>query len=303
MTLATDVIHQQRIECMKEKGLIPLNTEASPRLPGEPAWDELSDEQKKIEARKMEIYAAMIDDVDVNIERLLDYLKDINELDNTFIFFMSDNGAEGAPLDDCPVFGDWMKECCNNSYENLGKPDSYVFYGQNWGRVSTGPFRMYKGFTSEGGILVPAFANYPKLKNGGINKNFTSVMDVMPTLLDIANVQHPGTESKGRKVYSMKGVSLLPVLKGDRNRAHSEDTWMGWEVLGRRAITQDDWKLLFMGPPEGNGKWQLYNLRSDPAELNDLSTREPDRLNMMIKLWEQYATGNGIVPAEGGTVF
>ena len=299
-----DVIHAQRIARMKEKGLIPADAAIAPRLPGEPAWEELSAEQKKIQVRMMEIYAAMVDDVDVNINRLLSYLKDIEELDNTFIFFMSDNGAESAPLHDWPVFDDWIKECCNNSYENMGKADSYLYYGQNWGRVSTGPFRAYKGFASEGGVLVPAFANFSGLKSKSVtNSSYTSVMDVMPTLLELAGAQHPGNQYKGREVFPMQGVSLLPVLNADKDSVRDEEAWMGAELFGRRSIAQGKWKLLMMEPPWGTGEWQLYNLAIDPAEQNDLSATEPDRVKTMIEYWQQYESNNGLIKAEGGTQF
>jgi arylsulfatase len=299
-----DVIHAQRIARMKDKGLLADNATIAPRLPGEPAWEELSPEQKLRGARMMEIYAAMVDDLDVNVKRVLDHLKEIDELDNTFIFFMSDNGAESSPLHNWPVFGDWIKECCDNSYENMGKPNSYLYYGQNWGRVSSGPFRAYKGYTSEGGIRVPAFANYIGLKDKGVtNTSFTSVKDVMPTLLELAGVQHPGKNYKGRDILPMQGASLLPMLKSETQSVHSEDDWMGWEAFGRQSITQGDWKLLMMEKPWGTGEWQLYNLKNDPAEQNDLSAVEQDRLNTMIEFWKQYESENGVIRAEGGEVF
>jgi arylsulfatase A-like enzyme len=299
-----DVIHAQRIARMIDLGLIPADAPIAPRLPGEPTWEELSAEQKKIEARMMEIYAAMVDDLDVNINRLLSYLKDINELDNTFIFFMSDNGAESAPLHDWPVFGDWIKECCNNAYENMGKADSYLYYGQNWGRVSTGPFRAYKGYAAEGGVRVPAFANFSGLvKKGMTSESYTSVMDVMPTLLELAGAQHPGDQYQGREVLPMQGLSLLPILNSSQDSIRDKNAWMGAEVFGRRSITQDNWKLLMMEPPWGNGEWQLYNLTTDPAEQNDLSATEPERLKTMIEYWQQYESDNGLIEAEGGTVF
>jgi arylsulfatase A-like enzyme len=299
-----DVIHAQRIERMIELGLIPADAPIAPRLPSEPAWDELSDEQKKFEVRMMEIYAAMVDDIDVNIDRLLSYLKGIDELDNTFIFFMSDNGAESAPLHDWPVFGDLIKECCNNSYENMGKADSYLYYGQNWGRVSTGPFRAYKGYASEGGVRVPAFANYAGLvKKGATNKSYTSVMDVMPTLLELAAVQHPGEQYQGREILPMQGLSLLPIFDSSKDSIRDKDAWMGAEVFGRRSISQGDWKLLMMEPPWGSGEWQLYNLETDPAEQIDLAASEPERMKKMIEFWQQYEADNGLIKAEGGIQF
>lgn len=289
---------------MQAQGLLSGSAKKAPRLPGELAWDELSTEQKKIEARMMEIYAAMVDDIDVNVARLLNYLGSIDELDDTFILFMSDNGAEGAPLDDWPVFGDWMKECCDNSYENMGQANSYLFYGQNWGRVCTGPFRAYKGFTAEGGTRVPAFAHYRSFRKKSVTStSFASEKDVMPTILELSGVSHPGTEYRGRPVLPKQGLSLLPLLNSDTTSVHTDDSWMRWEAFGRRSILQGEWKLLMMEVPRGNGEWQLYNLREDPAEQHDLATVEPDRLLDMVELWKQYEAENGIISAAGGTVF
>jgi arylsulfatase A-like enzyme len=299
-----DVIHAQRIKRMQEKGLIPAGMDIAPRLPGESAWEDLSDDAKKYEARMMEIYAAMVDDIDVNIGRLLKYLQDINERENTLIVFMSDNGAEAAPLDDWPVFGDWMEECCDNSYDNMGKADSYLFYGQNWGRVSTGPFRAYKGFASEGGVRAPAFINYKaNIQAGQRNNSMISVMDIMPTMLELAGTSHPGTHYKGREVYPIQGRSLMPIIVGEAKRVRTDEDWLGAEVFDRRSITQGDWKLLLMEPPWGNGEWELYNLKNDPAEQHNLAASKKDRLQTMIELWKKYESENGIIFAEGGTVF
>ena len=299
-----DVIHERRIKQLTAKGILKEGVQIAPRLPGEPAWDELDEDEKKIEARKMEIYAAMVEDMDSQIGRLLERLEQSGELDNTFIFFMSDNGAEGAPLDNWPVFGDWMEQCCDNSYGNMGKPDSYVFYGQNWGRVSTGPFRAYKGFTSQGGILVPAIASYPGyVEQGKVHHDFVSVLDIMPTLLELAGTDHPGTNYQGRQIYPLEGKSMTAMLKGNSDRVHAQDDWMAWEIFERRTVIQNEWKLLMMEQPWGTGDWQLYNLEADPAEQFDLTAEHPELVERMSGYWEQYQSEVGVIPMQGGTRF
>lgn len=299
-----DIIHERRLNRLTAAGLLRDGVEIAPRLPGEPAWDELDDAQKRTEARIMEIYAAMVEDVDIHIGRLFDFLKQSGKLENTFVFFMSDNGAESAPLDNWPVFGDWMELCCDNSYENLGNADSYVFYGQNWGRVSTGPFRAYKGYTSQGGIQVPAIASYPgHIAQGNINHSVVSVMDVMPTMLELAGATHPGTSYQGRPVYPLEGKSMLAMLTGKTDRVHGQDDLMASEIFNRRAVIQGDWKLLLMEPPWGSGEWQLYNLETDPAEQTDLAAQYPERVAQMDAYWQQYRTEAGVVPMQGGTKF
>lgn len=299
-----DVIHERRLNRLTAGGLLRDGVRIAPRLPGEPAWNELDEEQKKTEARIMEIYAAMVEDVDIHIGRLFHFLEQSGKLENTFVFFMSDNGAEAAPLDKWPVFGDWMEICCDNSYENLGKADSYVFYGQNWGRVSVGPFRAYKGFTSQGGIQVPAIASYPgHIEAGTINHEFVSVLDVMPTLLELAGTSHPGTSYNGRHIYPLEGKSMLAMLTGKTDRVYGQDDWMAWEMFDRRAVIQDEWKLLLMEPPWGTGEWQLYNLETDPAEQMDLASRHPELVKQMDAYWQQYRSEVGVLPMEGGTKY
>jgi len=299
-----DVIHERRLNRLTAAGLLRDGVEIAPRLPGEPAWNELDEDQKKTEARIMEIYAAMVEDVDIHIGRLFDFLDQSGKLENTFVFFMSDNGAESAPLDKWPVFGDWMDICCDNSYENLGKADSYVFYGQNWGRVSTGPFRAYKGYTSQGGIQVPAIASFPgHIEPGTINREFVSVLDVMPTLLELAGTSHPGTSYRDRRIYPPEGKSMLDMLTGNAGSVHGQDDRMAWEIFDRRAVIQGDWKLLLMEPPWGTGEWQLYNLETDPAEQTDLAAQYPELVEQMGAYWERYRARVGIVPMQGGMKF
>lgn len=305
-----DVYKAERLAKLKELGLVDADVEAFPRLPGEPSWESLTDEQKRIEARKMEIYAAMMDDVDRYLGKLLNYLKAIGEYDNTFIFVMSDNGPEGHNLvEGWPALAEWVEECCDNSYENMGQPDSYIWYGPNWAQAGNTPLRMYKGFTSQGGVNVPAIAHFPKLISGGRRNNaIAHVMDIMPTILGITGVEHPGEgDYKGREIVTMQGTSLLPILTGDADEVHGEDYTIGWELFGKRALRQGDWKIIYqpyhevLDPrPAGikTDTWQLYNLADDPRELNDLSEEHPGKLKTMIGLWKSYAERNNVIIPE-----
>jgi len=298
-----EVLHSRRLSQLKKLGLIPENLESSySRALDEPAWDELSNEQKSRESRVMEIYAAMIDDLDVYTGKVINYLKNIGEFDNTFIVFLSDNGAEGHRFD---VLNNWVNECCDNDYENMGAANSYLWYGPNWAGASVGPWRMYKGFTSEGGIRAPAFVHYPKLAGGKVNASFITVMDVMPTLLEVARVKHPGTQYRGKQVLPMKGQSMLPVLQGITETVHEPDYVMGWELFGKKAIRQGNWKLLQepaqidfwkkRNPVLQPYDWQLFNLENDPSELTDVSGQNPEKLKEMIMLWDHYQQENEII--------
>jgi arylsulfatase len=164
---------------------------------------------------------------------------------------------------------------------------------------------MYKGFTSQGGVHVPAFASFPRGVSGGRSVDqIVSVMDVMPTLLEIARVTHPGSPFKGRAVVPMQGRSLLPLLRGSVDEFHDHNYWIGWELFGKRAVRRGDWKLIYepydvvLEPrPDGikTETWQLYNLSEDPNELNDVSAKYQDKFSEMKALWDRYIQQNGVV--------
>lgn len=293
-----DVLHAQRLQRLKELGLLAGDVEPFPRLPDQRPWAELSEAERQVETRKMEIYAAMVRDIDVYVGRLIEHLTQIGEYENTVIFFLSDNGAEGHDLH--AVWPDDLKAhtdvCCDNSLENMGRPDSYVYYGPNWARAGAAPFRMYKAFANEGGIRVPAFVSHPGIHRvGNVSHAFSSVMDVMPTILDLAGVTHPGTSYAGRAIRPMQGRSMLPLLRGESDHVHGQPFVMGWELFGRRAIRSGNWKLVWTTRPYGPDAWQLYDLASDPAEMKDLSNDFPQRRKELLALWEQYAADNRVI--------
>ena len=301
-----DVLHAQRFQRLKELGIIPTDTEAFPPLPAEKPWERLTERERKVSARTMEIYAAMIDDLDRHVGKVVDYLKDVGEYDNTLVFFLSDNGAEGHRLDDglVPLL-EWSRQCCDNRYGNMGRPDSYVMLGPNWARAAAGPFRMFKGFTTEGGIRVPAFIHYPAHVRGGVlRREVVTVMDIMPTLLEFAGVSHPGTGYNGRDVLPMQGRSLVGLLGGKAPATGEKDFSMGWELLGKRAYREGDWKIVWQPEQESwepwtdgikTGQWQLYNLANDLAEMRDLSAQHPQILRELTTGWERYAQENGVI--------
>lgn len=301
-----DVLKARRLQALVERGLVAENVEPFPRFPGEKPWDELTEDEKRYQAKLMEIYAAMLDDVDMYLGKVINYLKEIGEYENTFIFFTSDNGPEAHNLAaGWPGLAEYIEECCDNSYENIGNANSYVYYGQNWGQAGNTPLRMYKGFPSQGGVRVPAFAHFPKGIKSGLQKDkLLTIMDVMPTLLELADIQHPGKQYKGREVAEMKGRSMLQFLQGEVDSIHSDDYVLGWELFGKRAIRKGDWKIIYtpyheVREPRHAGiktdTWQLYYLPDDPVEMNDLSEEDPEKLAEMIAHWEEYAEENGVV--------
>lgn len=291
-----EVIRSRRLARMKALGLVEPEVSATPRPGNVLEWNELSPEEQRLQARKMEVFAAMVTDMDDQIGRLLDYLRRTGRYENTLIFFVSDNGAEGHELDaGWDELGDWVAECCNNSLDNIGNADSYVWYGPGWGWAGSTPFRLYKGFVSEGGIRVPAILRLPGGRQGNlVNATPFSLMDVMPTVLDIAGVEHPVAKTRDRPLYAMQGQSMLASLS-DSIATRASGRVFGWELFGRRAIQSGDWKILYQDPPYGMGRWQLFNLVRDPAETSDYSTTDTERLQQLQRLWRDYAESNGVI--------
>ncbi len=302
-----EAVQARRLARMRDLGLVAADLKPFPRLVGEPAWEKLPLEQQRVQARLMEIYAAMVGDLDAQVGEVIRYLRRRREYNSTIIVFISDNGPEGHHLEQgLNRLAAWSSRCCDNGFDNMGRADSYLLQGPDWARVSATPFRMFKGFTSEGGIRVPAFISYPSYIAGNARfRGLATVMDVMPTLMDLAGAEHPGKDFQGRELLPMQGRSMLPMLRGVSGAVHNDDAVLGWELFGKRAIRRGDWKIVWeasqvkwwQSDPLGikRDAWQLYDLAADPAELNDLSTQHPAQLEHMIGQWDDYARENGII--------
>jgi arylsulfatase A-like enzyme len=235
-----------------------------------PAWDKLTDEERRLAARKMELYAAMIEYMDDQIGRLIDHLKKAGKYDNTLIVFISDNGAAGEDMAElvtklAPEAKDWFDKTFDNRPENWGRPGSCVEYGPAWAQVSSVPFRLFKGVVAEGGIRAPLIVSGPGVKHeGAINHSVLHVMDIMPTFLESAGVEHPA-KKRGSKVAPPQGKSMWPLLAGREQAIRTDSDWLGWELFGNRAIRQGDWKLLYLlKGAGGTGDWELFNFVKTP---------------------------------------
>ena len=298
-----DALAEKRLISLEQIGLIePDHIAPEQAYPETESWNNLSDEQKQIDAREMETYAAMVDNMDYHIGRVLDYLDESDQRDNTIVIFISDNGAQGFGPGMARAFPqDWIDENFDNSFGNIGKINSYVYLGPHWARASTAPMRMFKGFSSDGGLKVPAIISYPgklETRAGTFNNQFTTVLDLPATFLDIAMAKHPGTSYKGRQVHPYTGVSMMPFLNGESETVHEPDDVVAWELNDSRAVRKGDWKIILIPGRFGTGDWELFNIKNDPAERNDLSEAEPEKRNEMVAEWEKYASANGIIIAE-----
>jgi arylsulfatase A-like enzyme len=299
-----EALRKERLNRLKELGFIPPGTVPFPRLPMLPAWEKIPEKRRKIEARRMELYSAMIDNIDHHLGRLFKHLKETGDYDNTLIIFFSDNGANGNEMHQYPDTDKaWLDRNSDNRYENMGRRFSRVAQGPAWAQVSMTPFRLFKGFTTEGGIRTPLIISGPDVTSRGAHSDaFAHVMDITATILDAADVEHPGTSYKGRKVEPLRGRSMMKVLNGKSNVIYGNDTAVNWELIGFRAVRKGDLKLVWLPIPFGNDDWQLYDLSKDPAELNDISKEQPKLRKEMIDLWNQYSEEVGVVLPPGGAM-
>jgi arylsulfatase len=291
-----DALREKRLAGLKALGIVPQAARAFPRLANVEAWDDMSAENRRERARDMEVYAAMIDYMDEQIARVIDHLKEAGEYDNTLILFFSDNGANGALPSAYPGQTEEHLQSFDNSLENRGLVDSFIEQGPGWAQASMTPSRMFKAFTSEGGIRSPCVVKLPgeAANSGTMNHSFFHVRDIMPTLLDAAGVAPP-REIGGREVQPLQGKSVLDLFTGKTQTAYAGANEVGYELFGMKAYFADDWKILWMPQPFGKGEWELFDLKEDPAEMNDLSGKHPDRLETMIARWDQYKKDNGVL--------
>jgi len=291
-----DKLRKKRLQSLQRLGLVNVDTQAFPRLPFVPAWNSLSEEKRQLFSRDMEVYAAMVHYMDEQILRVISYLREAGQYDNTMIVFMSDNGANGSPHTSYPQQTLDFLSSFDNSLENRGLKNSYVDMGAGWAQASMAPSRLFKGFTSEGGIKAPLIVKLPgAMSNSGhISGEFVSVRDIMPTLLEVADVK-PGDSFGSRKIIPMQGQSILPLLSGASQKAYKGSGKLGLELFGTRAFIDWPWKILKLPPPFGKSEWQLYNLESDPGETQDLSEKNPEKRAKMQSLWREYKNNNNIL--------
>jgi len=290
--LGFDVLRSKRYKRLKELGIISEETE---RFPWNGVkWEDLSKEQQQITAREMEVYAAMIDYMDMQISRIFKWLEESGKMDNTMVVFISDNGANGGSFSNYPGQTEEFFNSFDNSLENMGLPNSLGDMGPNWASASMSPFRLYKGFTTEGGIRAPCIIKLPKSVESSptMTHAFGHISDLMPTFLELAGATHPGVENK--TIPHMMGKSLIPLLIGKTDNIHVNEG-VGYELSGNRAYFKGEWKIVNLPIPFGTGDWQLYNLSTDPSEINDLSIEFPDKREELIAGWNTYKVNVGMV--------
>ncbi|MBE0535232.1 MAG: arylsulfatase [Phycisphaerae bacterium] len=309
-----DSLRKERYARMKKLGLIDPAWEITPRDEGVPAWEE--EPLPEWQQRRMEVYAAMVDSMDQGIGRIVKSLEEKGELENTLVFYLQDNGGcaeeygSNGPVKPDPAEPVVLKPMADNELQLKMQPDvtrdgrpvrtgkgvmpgpadTYIAYGKGWANASNTPFRLYKHWVHEGGISTPLVVHWPAgiQAKGELRGQPGHLIDIMATSVDVAGATYP-SEHKGHTIISMQGRSLRPAFEG---KAIDRPEGLFWEHEGNRAVRKGDWKLVSRYP----GGWELYNLRENRTEMNDLSTKFPEIARELEGMYNSWAERSFVVP-------
>ena len=291
-----DVLRQERLERMTEMGIIERRWTLTDRDPNVPAWKDAPN--KEWEARRMAVYAAMIDRMDQGIGRVLSALENAQALDNTLILFMADNGGcaeelttswKGQHIPTRTRDGRAVK-LGNDPGVMPGPEETYQSYGIPWANASNTPFRLYKHWVHEGGISTPLIAHWPAgvREPGRFEDEPGHLIDIMATCVDAAQAKYPSAVESVR-IQPKEGRSLLPMLQGRRGGPERD---LFWEHEGNRAIRRGRWKLVSRHP----GPWELYDLTADRTETNNLASSQPKRARELEARYDAWAKRARVAP-------
>jgi arylsulfatase len=290
-----DALRERRFASLERAGIIPAGSELPPRNDAITPWHELSADQKRIESRKMELYAAMVDNLDDHVGRLVAYLRRHGLYDNTFVVFMADNGASGEDFYEgipWPGYRDYIRAHYDNSYDKMGTAASFVAYGPQWAEAGSAPFRRYKGYTLEGGIVAPMIiAGAGVAGRSVIDAGYVTVMDLAPTFLEVAGAKYPDDGS----VRPMLGESLTALLHGEADAVHAEDYVTVLSHRGRALVRKGRWKMVVVEGPFDEAKFEFYDMVADPGEVHDLRTTRPEVFEDMLEIWRRKRRELGII--------
>ena len=282
-------LKSKRLLGLIQKGLLPPKTGLPDTNREVKSWESLSDSEKQVESRKMEIYAGMVDNLDKNIGRIIQYLKDIGEYENTLIVFMSDNGAAGEDYFNNIDVRPYISKYYMDDLKSMGAPNSLVSYGKPWAEASTSAFRDFKEYTTNGGIITPMIMAGPMIhRTNKIEHGLITVMDLAPTFIELANTSYP-IEQKGQKRYPMKGVSLVPFITGENEIIHNANYVFGLEHSGNTMLRKGFWKITNTSSPFSEDNFELYNLSIDMSERFNLKEEFPERYRELLKEWDTFS--------------
>lgn len=307
-----DVIRKRRFEKQKELGVIPQNAQLTDRNELVKAWDDLSENEKKVYARQMEVYAGFLTHTDEQIGRVINFLEEIEQLDNTIIMFISDNGAssEGGQsgslnqmyhasyIMEGQDFVDQEVERSLEHFDEIGTEKAYSHYSIGWANVSNTPFRWYKQWSYEGGTKDPLIVRYPELVKdaGSVREQYVHVSDLSPTVLDILGLEKP-SHVKGVPQKPMTGVSFRNAIIDGYSESAKHVQY--YEMMGNRAIYKDGWKATAnhaFHESYDDDVWELYHVDNDYSEKDDVAEKYPEKLQELIETWFMEAGKNNVYP-------
>lgn len=297
-----DKLREERLQRMVDMGIIHDNWKLSDRDETVPPWEEV--ENKEWQVRRMEVYAAQIDRMDQGIGRIMQALRDTNQWDNTLIVFLADNGGCAEEIE--PHWINWLSQKgaatlktrdgrdvrAGNTPDIIpGGEDTYCSYGVPWANVSNTPFRYYKHWVHEGGIATPFIMHWPEGINAQneLRDQPAQLPDVMATFLDIAGIEYPETYNN-KEIKPLEGFSMTPTFE---NNAYPREV-LYWEHEGNKAVRKGPWKLVRRYP----GDWELYNMEEGRTEVNDLANENPEIVQELAALYDQWAARCDVMPWE-----
>lgn len=282
-------LKERRLASLKKAGMIPNDAVLPPNHNRVKPWNSLNEKEKKKESRKMELYAGMVDNLDYNIGRIIQYLKDIGAYENTLIVFMSDNGAAAEDFYHNDVYGPFIKEHFNVDYENMGKPNSFISYGPQWAEAGSSPFKYFKGLTTEGGMNTPMIISGAGVaKKNTIENTFLTLMDLAPTFYEVSGATYPKVFNN-KKVYPLKGNSIVSFVNGKVKNIHNDNYVFGLEHANRAMLRKGEWKITNIERPFSKDNFKLYNLANDLAELHDLKDIEKEKYKELLNEWDDFS--------------
>jgi arylsulfatase len=287
-----DDIREQWYHKQLEMGVIPPDTKLAPRNPGVEPWETLSDNEKKLFLKLQEVFAAFLDHTDHHVGRLLSFLDEMGISDDTVIFLLSDNGAAD---------GGGQKGLISEMKNfNGGGPQTNPFYPWGWAQAGNAPLKWYKQHTFGGGIRDPLIIHWPsRVKDGGgIRNQFHHVSDIVPTILDILEIDPPSSY-RGLDQLPITGTSMVYTFDSADEPSHKEAQY--FEMSGHRGIWSDGWKAVTYhqkGNPYDDDEWELYNLNEDFSECDNLAEQHPEKLRELIDLWWVEAGKHGVLPLD-----
>jgi arylsulfatase A-like enzyme len=303
-----DQLRQERLQRMIQMGLIDKNWQMTKRDPSQLPWEDANN--KEWQSRRMEVYAAQIDRMDQGIGKIIKHLEETDQLENTLIIFLADNGGCSEELTKdgwAPVINQFANTGNPVNFGNEpeimpGNDETYQSYGVPWANLSNTPFRQYKSWTHEGGIASPFIIHWPakyRIKNE-LRKETTHLIDIMATIVDVSNTKYPDNY-KGYKIQPMEGTNLIPILD---NKPIPERT-LFWEHESRRAVRQGKWKLVAGGELSSNWKlmaeselssWELYDMELDRTETNNLAIQHPEIVESLRGKYQEWAIRAKVLP-------